>query len=555
MRAESERTAVIQGERETREAILGIFARARRRLDISASSMDVGQPVATDEFVNLLTELKERGVRARLVTDIKMKNVENARLATQFLEVRHLDGLKATFAVTDDEYLTLPGAIESGEDLPLIYSNAGKLVEQHQFIFERLWGNGEPAENRITTLESGSDRPEFEVIRDPEKIRDLYLSAVKGAKKRVLLLLPTAEVYGRAERAGVIGALFEASRRGAMVRLQAPIERQTLEKVARGPGRGHRGAFAFRSITAADSQDTVTILVVDDKISMAIDEKGPGPEHFEKAVGMATLITQVARMRANVRFFERSWMENEVREAERAARMREESSRRRAELMQDILTHDIRNFNQVTRLNAELLADQAKDEDSKKRIFAILKSVDGSSRLIERTKKLGSILSASTVNLRPTGLKPSIERSMSLVRKGSPKKNVVMKSKVKGRVLADGFLDEVFTNLFSNSVKYTNGEKVRIAVDQENALLQGSRRRGPAKYWKISVSDWGRGIPDSMKRSVFSRYLETARGSGLGMSIVHALVTDRYGGRVEVKDREDGDHTKGTTVELWLLKA
>ena len=72
---------------------------------------------------------------------------------------------------------------------------------------------------------------------------------------------------------------------------------------------------------------------------------------------------------------------------------------------------------------------------------------------------------------------------------------------------------------------------------------------------KLSVSDKGRGIPDNQKNALFRRYLETATGSGLGLSIVHALVTERYGGTVALKDRVEGDFTKGTTAEILLPRA
>ena len=53
---------------------------------------------------------------------------------------------------------------------------------------------------------------------------------------------------------------------------------------------------------------------------------------------------------------------------------------------------------------------------------------------------------------------------------------------------------------------------------------------------------------------MFRRYLETAKGSGLGLSIVYALITERYGGAFVLKDRVEGDLTKGTTAEILLLK-
>jgi len=157
--------------------------------------------------------------------------------------------------------------------------------------------------------------------------------------------------------------------------------------------------------------------------------------------------------------------------------------------------------------------------------------------------------------LKPTSLKESLERSVQLVKKGNPNVSVRVEGRLTGRVLADELLDEVFVNLISNSVKYTDGKKVAVIVDQSPGEL--TRRGGePARRcWKISVSDKGKGIPDSKKDGLFRRYLETAKGSGLGLSIVCALVTERYGGTVSLKDRVEGDFTKGTTAEILLPRA
>jgi len=36
------------------------------------------------------------------------------------------------------------------------------------------------------------------------------------------------------------------------------------------------------------------------------------------------------------------------------------------------------------------------------------------------------------------------------------------------------------------------------------------------------------------------------------MSIVHALVVDRYRGKIGVKNAVPDDYTKGMTIEIWL---
>lgn len=69
------------------------------------------------------------------------------------------------------------------------------------------------------------------------------------------------------------------------------------------------------------------------------------------------------------------------------------------------------------------------------------------------------------------------------------------------------------------------------------------------KYWMITISDCGTGIPDSTKKELFERFYSKAKGEGLGLSIVRALV-ERYNGKIWVGDKVYKDCTKGTTFGM-----
>lgn len=234
---------------------------------------------------------------------------------------------------------------------------------------------------------------------------------------------------------------------------------------------------------------------------------------------------------------------------------KEQKARREAELLQDILTHDIRNYNQVSKIGAELLYDLYRDDPRSTGILtSILASIDGSSQLAEKGKKLGKVLSEGKTKLRPVNLLQSIQGSMDLVKSSSLELGKTINSQIENltgqetlTVLADELLDDVFTNLFSNSAKYTEGKDVTIRVVVEPDLNN-------VQLWKISVTDAAKGIPDEQKQVIFSRYLKSAKGSGLGMSIVRALVVERYEGKIQVKNAVPEDYSKGTTIEIWLLR-
>jgi signal transduction histidine kinase len=226
----------------------------------------------------------------------------------------------------------------------------------------------------------------------------------------------------------------------------------------------------------------------------------------------------------------------------------ESRSRREAELLRDILAHDILNYNQAARINAEMLADEIKNESDRLLLAALIGSIDSSTSLVKRAAKMGKILAqGSNVVLRLVNVRTVIEDSLNIVRKSRFDKKIILEWTGESPdvdVRADDMLLEVFVNLLSNSVKYTNEEKVLLRV--------GVASEGDS--YKITIEDHGVGIPEEQKADLFKRYLKGAHGSGLGLSIAHALIADRYLGRIMVKDRVEGDFAQGTSVMIFLQK-
>jgi PAS domain S-box-containing protein len=68
---------------------------------------------------------------------------------------------------------------------------------------------------------------------------------------------------------------------------------------------------------------------------------------------------------------------------------------------------------------------------------------------------------------------------------------------------------------------------------------------------RISVSDTGNGIPEAIRERIFEPFFTTkpvGKGTGQGLAIVHAVVVEKHGGRLEV-ETESG---RGTTIHFFL---
>ena len=71
-------------------------------------------------------------------------------------ELRHLDGIKGNFMVSESEYLAPLILFEKGQIAPqIIYSNIKEIVEQQHYVFDSLWNKAITAEQRIREIEEG----------------------------------------------------------------------------------------------------------------------------------------------------------------------------------------------------------------------------------------------------------------------------------------------------------------------------------------------------------------------------------------------------------------
>ncbi|RYE61311.1 MAG: HAMP domain-containing histidine kinase, partial [Oxalobacteraceae bacterium] len=103
---------------------------------------------------------------------------------------------------------------------------------------------------------------------------------------------------------------------------------------------------------------------------------------------------------------------------------------------------------------------------------------------------------------------------------------------------------QVVTNLFLNSIAHA------FPAGAEGRLQIQARRRSGDEV-EIVFSDNGSGMTSEVRRRAFDPFFTTRRGSGgtgLGLNIVHNIVTNRLGGRIDLSS-EPG---KGTRFHIVI---
>ncbi len=214
------------------------------------------------------------------------------------------------------------------------------------------------------------------------------------------------------------------------------------------------------------------------------------------------------------------------------------SANREANLYLDILTHDIRNTENVANLYTDLLIETL-DGDSRTYVEKLQRSIRKSIEILGNVSKIRRIHQPSGGH-RCVDLDTVILDEIAQFPEG-----VVRYDAVNRRVLADDLLPEVFANLIGNAVKFGGPDvEIEIRVDDEDEFV------------RVSVEDTGPGIPDDQKQEVFHRYEKRRRGvgEGLGLFLVQVLI-ERYGGRIWAEDRVPGHPERGAAFRFTLRQA
>jgi len=160
----------------------------------------------------------------------------------------------------------------------------------------------------------------------------------------------------------------------------------------------------------------------------------------------------------------------------------------------------------------------------------------------------------------PVNVQSVIEETLELLQASLPSG-----IRVESRLAADNaavigdatHLHQVAMNLFTNALQAMENGGVlrvvleRVALGQSLSLTRGTLAPGP--YARLIVSDTGTGIPSAVLERVFDPFFTTkgvGEGTGLGLSLVHGIVTD-LGGAIDVRTRAG----EGTSFEIWLPTA
>lgn len=540
-------TRVIHGTKEVVDAEVAFFHSINKKADTYMNYTRPPLAIGLDPVRNAFLDAKNRGVHLRYLTEITKDNLSYCKELLKIVdELRHLDGIKGNFMVSETEYVAPLILFEHGKIAPqAVYSNTVEIVEQQQHIFDNFWSKGISAGNKIKEIEEGVE-PEFlEVITNEDDANKILLELSRSVKKEALFILPTDNAMRRVDRLGVIDCLINASQIGAIIKIICPLSERNSEIL-----RKMSDEAPSIQILNGSSSPAAGVLIVDG-MKFSRTELGESYNNDTNTQSpQAARFTVYSNSRPTVELFRSIfgllWNERTLND-----QLRITDSMQRDFI--NIAAHELRTPIQPILGLSQILSNKLINTEYSDHLNIIVKNALKLQRLTEDILDVQKIES-KTMNLKKerfhlNKLIFDIVRDYrnQLQNKNGNKDDVEIMVNVANKdipvsIEADRYrVTQVITNLLSNAIKFTIKGRILICLDQKKG-------NNPPEVL-VSVTDTGQGIDPHILPRIFSRFASKSfQGTGLGLYISKGIV-EAHGGNIWGKNNDDG---KGATFSFSL---
>jgi two-component system sensor histidine kinase VicK len=610
---EPARTDIIHGIDNVVNTVSQFIFNTKYKIDACVDYTRPYLAIEINQLRDAFFDAKKRGIKIRYLTEITKDNLRYCRELMPLVgELRHLNGIKGSFYISEQEYAAPATYHEKGKSADMmIHSTVREIVEHQQYVFDTIWNTSTSAERKIKEIESegGVSFGITEIIDHPLKTQELFINLIKSAKFEVLLVLPTVNAFMREYRIGAIQILEELStsatqrgtpskenlqeqggRRAEMsIRILTPTNDDidkiinnknitTSSRLSEGEGKlsnkANNSILQIRYLESLPKYNvtTVTILVVDRKISLVMEKVDDSKETFVEAVGLSTYSTSEPTIMSYVSTFENFWNQielyEELKESKEKLEETNEQLKEHYKMQREfinIASHELKTPTQAILGYSNLLQRHPKRRDEMMRAIernavrlqTLTNRILDVSRIESQTLKINKEKFNINEKIRSVvdDIKSKEEEDDIEIAFADPKVDPIVVEADKIRIY------EVIANLLTNAIKFTRKSDSdrsdginTITIFTDIKSNQADKKRsssnsGVEEEVIISIRDRGTGIDPNVQDKLFSKFVTTSEtGSGLGLFISKGIV-EAHGGRMWAQNNTDG---RGATFYFSL---
>jgi signal transduction histidine kinase len=482
-------------------------------------------------------------------------------------ELRHLDGIKGNFYLSDTAYLAPATYHDKGKPASqTIYSNVNEIVEHQRYVFDTLWIGAIPAEQRIEQLEGRGVEYEFlQVITDQKKTSQIFTKMMKSINKEAFLFLPNSKTIVGLDKLGLIDNIIEASiKRDATVKIICPICDENSQIISRI----NKEAPSIKVLDSdATSLFSISIVNAEEMLRTEIRESDTDTDDFYETIAFAIYSTRKLTVDSFRSIFDLLWNERLLNE-------RLIGNDKMQKEFINIAAHELRTPAQSI-LGYTELAMMALDNNNKDTIDSVIAGYIAAAhrntlRLQELTREILAVarIESNTLKLNKEWFDlvektedaiSDIKHSQAANTNTTTKNNVEIVFNKPDSALfinADKVrITEVLLNLMTNAINANRNSSIgRITVSiHVNTNSKNDTNfpsyNGNKTYVIVSIKDDGTGIDPEIMPRLFTKFVSKSEsGIGLGLYISKNFI-ETHGGEIWGENNTDGN---GATFSFSL---
>ena len=255
-------------------------------------------------------DLKKKGLKLRMISDIGMKQASLYRGFLNYFEIRHFDKIASNIILIDDAEFVM--FLKKNNDRRRLLRISDKsFVSAQQFLFNSLWSIALPYKEKIKEFEYDKEKSFTKNVSKSYEIRNIIRKSITSSIDEILVLFSEFEVLIHSKKLGILNLLEEASKNGIRVRTIVYCENKKVKDEIRDSFHDNFPNISVQYLQKP-LQTTMTTMIFDRRTFLDISPDFNFSRDLEGGKGLSVYSNNEIKLNSLLSIFEFLWIQSDI---------------------------------------------------------------------------------------------------------------------------------------------------------------------------------------------------------------------------------------------------
>jgi hypothetical protein len=285
------------------------ISKATRGVDCYLTN-DFSTVVDPERLSLKLLDLKRKGLRLRMISDISMKHDSFYRGFVNNFDIRHIDQIACNIILIDGtDFMTF--LTNANNKTSLLRISDKSFVSAQRFLFDTLWSIALPFKEKIKEIEYGRGKSFTKNIAKPSEILTIIRRSITSSIDEILVLFSEYVVLTHSKKLGILNLLQEAARSGIKVRIIVYCENNNIKDELKGLFIENFPDVSVQYLQKS-LQTKMTTIIFDRRTFLDISTEVNFNKNLEGIMGSSVYSNNEIKLNSLISIFEFLWIQSDI---------------------------------------------------------------------------------------------------------------------------------------------------------------------------------------------------------------------------------------------------